>query len=130
MLDGELNLADLPRVVEVLADVSGKAVISLQFLRDIDHRVVIKGRISLTAVVECQRCGEPLALALDHTTDMSPVITDDQAAHVPKEYDPLVTHGEPLNVLAVVEDEILLALPMVPKHAKGDCPVTLPDCLT
>ena len=45
---------------------------------------------------------------------------DDAASDLPASYDPLVS-GNITNLHALVEDELLLALPAVPMHSREEC---------
>ena len=40
---------------------------------------------------------------------------------LPERYDPLVVSGQTLSVAALVEEEILLALPAIPRHEGEAC---------
>jgi uncharacterized protein len=52
----------------------------------------------------------------------SPVKNDDAAENLPSYYDAidLDENGE-VNLLALVEDELILAIPLIPMHKPEDC---------
>jgi len=76
-------------------------------------------------VVPCQRCLEPMKLPLD--IESSFILVKDEA-DIPEDpddsddFDYLVANAE-LDVMQLVEDEVLLAIPYAPKHDAKDCPV-------
>ena len=68
-------------------------------------------------LLECQRCLQPMRLALHPERRIFFVEGEDAAASLDAEIDDDVLALTPaLDVLALVEDELLLALPLVPRH--------------
>jgi uncharacterized protein len=83
---------------------------------------------STEVFVECQRCLQPMRLALDADRRIFFVQGEDAAAALDAENDDDVLALEPaLDLPALVEDELLLALPLVPRHEV--CPEPLPRAL-
>lgn len=128
-LEGSSKLADFARLSLVLVDTAGEVDYCLEFAKDEQGRAVVNGRISAKVMLECQRCGHAVEAALDLNPHLMVVVSDDQAKQVPRAYEPLIVDGAPLTLVDVLEEEILLALPMVPRHAEGECPVKLPEYL-
>ena len=126
-LDGQLPLQQLARIAAVLENPTGKVNIQLIFGREKLGRHYIKGHVAATMVLQCQRCGQPVSYDINVEPCLSPVIDDIQAKQLPKEYDPLLTGGESISLVELVEEELLLSLPMIPKHEQGKCPVELPN---
>lgn len=126
-LSGEMPVASLPRLVESLASESGMVRYRL-------CGTVVDGRPSLDLMVEaqvemiCQRClGGYVERVQAHS--VLPIARDEaQMAHWERD-DPLidVLLADPnLDVQMLVEDEILLSLPAVPRHPDGECEVAVP----
>jgi uncharacterized protein len=70
---------------------------------------------------ECQRCLQPVLLALEVDRSLRFVPTEDEAAALDAESeDDVLVASKRFDLRALVEDELLLALPLVPKH--GSCP--------
>ncbi|WP_423062282.1 YceD family protein [Candidiatus Paracoxiella cheracis] len=126
-LKGEMAVAGFRRLAELLASSEGVVQVQLKFARDEYGPPYIKGQVSATLRLVCQRCGEPVSCDINVKPCLSPVVSDSQAASLPKEYDPLVTHGEPVLLAEIVEEELLLSIPMFPKHRPGECPVDIPS---
>jgi uncharacterized protein len=79
----------------------------------------LKGRLHLV----CQRCLQDCAIDLDENRRFLLVATEDEADAHPLEDDeqePLVV-SQHFNLLETIEDEILLSLPLIPKHPEGFC---------
>ncbi|MDF1759032.1 MAG: YceD family protein [Coxiellaceae bacterium] len=130
-LQGEVALSALTRVSSVLQEQpSNQASYCLDFSQDEQGRAVVNGRIQASVVLECQRCGQAVEIALDLNPHLMVVHSDDQAKQIPKEFEPLMVGVEPVTLNEVLEEELLLALPMVPRHEEGECPVDLPGYLS
>jgi len=79
-------------------------------------------RISSTVALQCQRCLQPMLQALEVERDFDFVEGEDEAARLDEEEpESDVLALEPrFDLHRLVEDELLLALPIVPRH--GICP--------
>jgi uncharacterized protein len=64
----------------------------------------------------CQRCLEKMDWPLEVKFSLALVHDDDEAAALPAEYEPLLWPDGSGSLAALVEDELLLALPAVPRH--------------
>jgi uncharacterized protein len=84
--------------------------------------IVISGSASATVTLTCQRCCELFNKELAIDFSFSPVKNDEAAENLPSYYDAieLDENGE-VNLLALVEDEIILAIPLIPRHDLKDC---------
>merc|ERR1712210_294417 len=85
---------------------------------------VLHGEAACQVAVCCERCGEPMQLVLDSKFVYTPVKGDDDAALalIPERCDVVVRneHGE-INLRQLVEDELILALPLFPMHDAAAC---------
>lgn len=78
------------------------------------------------AVLECQRCLSGVSEVLDVARTLRFVATEAQAEALDAEVEEDVLALRPrLDLLELVEDELLLALPIVPRHSL--CPEPLPQ---
>jgi uncharacterized protein len=69
----------------------------------------------------CQRCLELVALPIYSACDYAVVKEGGNTQSVPQGYDVIELGEDPLDLLALVEEELLLALPIVPAHDPKDC---------
>ena len=74
------------------------------------------GELELT----CQRCLEPMTLSL--ALDIRVTFLHHEGSQKPAANLDAVSVDETINFYRLMEDEVLLAIPMIPKHEKGDCP--------
>ncbi|MGA7799723.1 MAG: YceD family protein [Gammaproteobacteria bacterium] len=113
---GRLELAKMPRLAEVLLDSEGQVAVDLTLGTDADQVRYLTGRIQGELTLQCQRCLEPMALAVDVDVRLGLVGGLDEAKRLPESYEPLVVEAGEVALAQVVEDELLLALPIVPMH--------------
>jgi uncharacterized protein len=129
---GTLDARTLPRVAEALhladhGDVPVEAHWSARGeLRRVRGEIEtwMDLQITLEAPLECQRCLETVTLPLQIERAFVFAASEDQAAlwDEEREEDVLVSSRN-FDLLALIEDEIVLALPLVPRH--DTCPRTL-----
>ena len=120
-LEGKLELASLPRLCDPLADTAGTVQAKFHFARDEQKTVVIRSELEVEVKMVCQRCLELVALPIRSECEYAVVRVGANTQSLPKGYDVLDVGEEPLELLGLVEEELLLALPIVPAHAPGDC---------
>lgn len=119
---GELPMAALGRLSANLAvPVDEPVRVELVAEAGAGGRPVLAARIQATLVMQCDRCLEPMSVNLDVPVRLALVRSEADAAHLPDELEPLLVDGEWLDVATVIEDELLLAMPMFSKHAAGEC---------
>lgn len=127
-LQGELSLSQLQRLAESLEDDQGVVRASFSFGRDEQRAAVIHSQLDVDVKMICQRCLEPVVLPIHSECDYAVVNEGASSQHLPKGYDVLEVGEDPLDLLALVEDELLLALPIVPLHDPEICqPPVGPD---
>ena len=129
LCSGQLQLKDLPRLKDLVQSDELIASFELQFAKDDQGLACITGRIDTSVDLLCQRCGQIVQINLNLSPCLAAIFSDKQAPSLPEQYEPLVTKGEPVMLAEVIEDEILLNLPMIAKHPLGQCPTELPTSL-
>lgn len=120
-LEGQFDLASLQRLCEPLSDTLGTVQAKFHFARDEQKTVVIHSELEVEVKMVCQRCLEVVALPIRSECEYAVVRVGANTQSLPKGYDVLEVGEEPLVLMSLVEEELLLALPIVPAHAPGDC---------
>lgn len=118
---GVVALADLPRLRGALLEPVGDARFTLEFYRDQRKRARITGQVKADLILECQRCLSGVTLAVDAVLDLAVIEVPEEAGRLPDGVDPVWVEGETLRLLDLVEDELLLEIPQVPRHQDGLC---------
>jgi len=97
----------------------------LKFKRDERCFQVIEGHLRAQVPLICQRCLEPLDEWIESNWLLSPVGSEHALEGLPAAYDPWLAKTELISLRALVEEELMLSLPLVPRHGEGLCPVDL-----
>ena len=120
-----LPLLRFSRLVELLADTDGSVNIDLIGSVNKSSMPTLHLKVQTTLKLTCQRCLDSFEYPLDLTSSF--IIVPSEAA-IPSpdsdEYDDEVDYlvaETQMPVIDLVEDEILLALPLAPKHPDGVC---------
>lgn len=114
-LDGALALAELPRL-RALNRAGGAVEIALAAGVDERGARFIRGRLDAQVELVCQRCLGPLTLRLAVPVRLGLIRSEAETARLPEGYEPLLAADEGARVADWVEDELLLALPQIPRH--------------
>jgi uncharacterized protein len=112
-LEGDLNI-EIP---------SRQVSFQLEFSRDDENRIFsIVGSIGTSLPLICQRCMLPMQYQLSGIINMAIVSNDAEAEELPAEFEPYIDSGVPVKLQDFIEDELLLAMPLVSLHEAQECP--------
>ncbi len=117
VLDGELPLARFGRLAPLLARTDGVVRAHLEFGREL-KREVVRGRVECELFLICQRCFGEVEVPVAAALDLIRVANEDDAEALADGRDPLVAPNREVDLATMLEDELLLALPIVPRHAE------------
>lgn len=117
---GQLPLRRFRRLHALLLDDTGDVDYELGFGRDQEGRSVVTGRVTAEVVVQCERCLAAVSITLDCPVALQCVHSEAQALQVSASYEPLLLDGSALRSVALIEDELILSLPIVPRHDEHD----------
>lgn len=113
---GKAALVDMVRVGKLLAKGDGELEYSLSFALDVDGVCFITGRIHGPLAMRCQRCLQIFCHNMQSEFIVSPVLNDGEDRLLSSEYEPVIIHDNKLDIMELLEDELILALPQVPMH--------------
>lgn len=117
----EISITAFPRVgAFVLGD--GSVSVDLNFARDEQSRSRVRGSVRMRVALQCQRCLAPVERTLDVQIDICVVASDAQASELADELEPFVLDEETVSIVDLIEDDLLLALPIQVCAAYEDCP--------
>lgn len=111
---GELPVKDLPRLVQALADDAGSLQVEIVATR-VSRRAAMVGNIQGSVNLQCQRCDQPYVYALKAAVDLRLVSSEEEEKQLLKDCEPYWVHDDNLLLHELIEDEALLALPMLPR---------------
>ena len=125
VLDRRVRLDELPRLADLLASNEGILSVRLEGSRDAEGKSWLQVNIAGEPVLCCQRCLGGVKFPLDIRSRLQLLapgeewpdddLADDSADSMEADQE--------LSVLSLIEDEVLLALPIAPMHEKCDPPL-------
>ncbi len=120
-ISGSYPLVGLDRLAASLHQADGEAEFRLCFATSPEGRRVVSGQVSARVSLLCQRCLMPFWFPIERDVLLGVVADLAAASQLPDELEPLVAEGV-VSVREMVEDELLLALPVVATHPLDECP--------
>lgn len=128
-LNAKINTENLSRLNSAVVHCSEFVECEIEFHQDESKHRLMTGSINSQVSMICQRCLEEVTFPIQSKFQIGLVFNDEQAAQLPRAYEPVELDAEGrLNLWEVMEDEALLALPILPAHAEGECELkTLPE---
>ncbi len=108
-------LGSFPRVAEMLAATEGDADIHLRW-HLVGTTTCCELGVAARLPLVCQRCLKPFAYVLETQAQLA--LVADDATQGPEGYELLVQDANRVDCLAMVEDELLLALPVLAMHGE------------
>jgi uncharacterized protein len=131
VLTGSLDVNLFERFQEAVEDVNGAVDYKLAFQRDVGNHMFIDGECSTKATLVCQRCLDAVVVDVQGEFQIGLAFSDEKAKHLPKHYEPaIMDHNGNIDPWELVEDELILALPMFAYHADGECEIKQPKADT
>jgi uncharacterized protein len=111
---GSLPLASLPRLRGSLAATDGAVDFDLEFDKDELGVAHVRVRADASLPLTCQRTLEVFTLPVHVDSRLGLIAREEDEAALPGGYEPLLAADGMLRLADVVEDELILALPVVP----------------
>jgi uncharacterized protein len=118
VIDFSIPIAELPRVSHEVTSTDGEARGHVRFSRQLGQSVA---DLEVTAQPEvvCQRCMQPMRWPVKVHSRVALVSDYDAADRVPEGLEVFLVEADSVSVRDLVDEEIMLALPNVPRHAEG-----------
>jgi len=120
-----LPVSALSRLQDLLADDSGQASVELTFFTDGQRNHCLTGHAAADLTLVCQRCLKPLVLSIQCQLNLMMVDSDKEAERLSAPWEPWLVDNEQVDLYQLIEDELLLALPLVARHRHNCLPLSL-----
>lgn len=121
--DGRLPIASLPRFAQALERDEGEVEYALEFGRDALGVDFLEIRARCAPWLVCQRTLEAFQQPLEVSQRLGLIRREADEAGLPPGYEALLLpEDRQLHLQALVEDELILALPLVPTRADAELP--------
>ncbi len=116
---GKIELADLSRLAEFLLSDQSDILVEFRF-RQSDYNVpIVEGRLQARLTVECQRCLKAMEIPLQIELKLLVSPTDSEV--VESSLDTVFSENGSVDIFKMVEDELILGLPLVTLHEDVAC---------
>lgn len=115
----------LERLASMVVSIEDDAKVSLSFFEDLSGIVVLEGKVVCPIIMECQRCGEKMKIELNAEFKYSPDVKKLEELELEDQFDCVDVNslGE-IDLYAIIEDELILSLPLIAKHSDEECSAT------
>lgn len=110
-------IAGFRRLRDRLAEAGGSAAGRAEF-RERDGHATMVLQVGARVVLECQRCLGPVQRELASVARLA--FAPEDAPGVPPDYEAIGGDPHRVDLASLVEDELLLSLPLVAQHGKGE----------
>jgi uncharacterized protein len=114
-IDFKIPLAELPRVSHELTSKDGEARGHVRFSRQLGQSVADL-EVSAQPEVVCQRCMQPMRWPVNVKSRIALVSDYNSADRVPEGLEVFLVEADSVSVRDLVDEEVMLALPNVPRH--------------
>ena len=116
----KMPIAKLTRLVPKLVSDQGDLWVDLVIEFDEQRICTIKGDVKGSLSLECQRCMQVMELPVTLSFVLGVVKKEERIDYLPESYEPLLVVDK-VNMREILEEELLLYIPLVPKHDENDC---------
>lgn len=122
-LRASVAVENLNRLQDLLHSGEGEVKYALAGRRDDEGKLFLACSVTGVLQLRCQRCLEAMPYQLSLESELELAEEEPDWAVMPDEVESadLIKADSNLDVLALIEDEILLALPMAPMHEAVNC---------
>ena len=121
--EGKIPLAQLERLRGLLhaqsADCGESVSVRFEFVRNEFDVPTVAGRLETTRILECQRCLEPMEAPI--ALEFGVMVDADDSVLQESGQDSIDSDDGYIDLFALVEDELILAVPLVAKHNDRSC---------
>ena len=118
--NGAIPIARLPRLAAALSSTEGELQVELQAGRDTAGASTLKGQISGELGLVCQSCMKAFAWPLHAGIELRLVSSEAEEKRLLHDCEPLLVEDDTLHLQTIVEEEVLLVLPIAPRCPECD----------
>lgn len=124
-LTGQLAVTEMPRLLQSLHSNEGMVGIDIVFDVDEINTPFMRGEFTTTVSMTCERCMKAMQVDLKVHCLLAIVTNERKIEGLAEQYDPwLLESSDDVLLSSVIEDELILALPLVPRHDQACVPAS------
>ena len=115
IFSGTIPLSRMKRLVPLLVNSEGEASFVAAFRTDLDKRIVIDLQVEAALPLVCQASLDVYDERVKRSSELAVVELVSELDELPDNFDPVQTENGRLAIASLVEDELLLGLPQIPR---------------
>ena len=115
IFSGTIPFSRMKRLAGLLVDASGEAKFTASFGKDIEQRTFVKLEVQAALPLICQASLDVYDELINRMTELAVIDEAHEQEDLPEHYEPVHTEKGRLAIAALVEDELLLGLPQIPR---------------
>ena len=112
---GTIPLARMKRLAALLVDAKGEAAFTARFRTDLEKRVIIDLDVEAALPLVCQASLEVYDEQVIRHSELAVLDENNGQDELADNYEPVQTENGRLALASLVEDELLLGLPQIPR---------------
>ena len=120
IFSGTIPLSRMKRLAALLVNADGEASFVATFRTDLEKRNIVDLQVEAALPLICQASLEVYEEQVKRRSELAVIEHDHEAEELPDYYDPVQTENGRLAIASLVEDELLLGLPQVPRKPDLD----------
>lgn len=115
VFSGTIPIARMKRLVPLLVEVKGEASFTAAFRTDLEQRIIIDLQVEADLPLTCQASLDVYDEQVRRRSELVVIDDEREQFELPENYEPVLTENGRLAIASLVEDELLLALPQIPR---------------
>ena len=115
---GEIEFKRLTRFRDLLNSQQGSVRVELKFGQHAAGYTTVRLEYAASFELQCQRCLEPVGDRVARQMSFALVAGGSGANGLPEGYEPIGLSGDRFQPAAFVEHELIMSLPLIPRHAR------------
>lgn len=115
VFSGTILIARMKRLGPLLEHVEGEASFTAAFRTDLEQRIIIDLQVEADLPLTCQASLDVYDEQVRRSSELAVIDDEREQFELPENYEPVLTENGRLAIASLVEDELLLALPQVPR---------------
>jgi uncharacterized protein len=119
-VERRFDVSELPRLTEAGIIEPAEVRIRVRFSR-VEGQVALDGDLGGFVTMICQRCMQPVKIEMTDELRLLIVDEDVERTEDATGYEPIVADPARLDMRWLAEEQTLLSVPLVPKHADENC---------
>jgi uncharacterized protein len=116
VLEGTFDLAKLSRLKDLLNSCEGSAKARMRFRRSDGDMLLMELECEADLELVCQRCLEAVRHRVREKIDFAVAENEDSLTVLPNGINLITLGGDRFQPSTLIEDELIVSLPLVPKH--------------